>query len=583
MTGAPGPARRDRWYDEDDDSPRRSAGCIALAVGAVVVLFIGGAFAVKIWPAAQNAAGTPSAATHGTQTPAVSAAAAQHDTTGFHATAPSDAGDAEQLAGDFLQAWSAGSLTTAANLTDDPDAAQSALAAYGHDLNLKKLAGTVVTAAGTAQSETVTFSLGATVAISPAAGAATGTWTYHSALTAYQVPGGTGWLIRWQRDLLAPNLQDGQHLAAVLAQPAGTTATDNAGTPLTSYGDAGLSTIAGLLGQHTPTKAVTPGLTVQIEDAAGKPVPGSQAVVSQPDPGQVATTITGQAERAARTAVGMSDGSAMVVLQPSSGAILAVANNAQDNDFALTAQVAPGSTMKIITASALLDSAVLTENSPVACPAAYLVTGITYHNDNGESMPPTTAFSYDFATSCNNAFDQFWPQLNGQLAATAQTYYGLNQQWNIGISGQTASYFSAPASASGSELAEEAFGEGQLLASPLAMASVAATVDTGQFHQPAMVAGTPVVSASPLPARTDQQLKDMMRDVVTEGTAEGLGLGPDVYAKTGTADVAEQDKPNSWMIAFDPGQDIAVASLVLNAGNGATVAGAEVSTFLGRY
>ena len=64
---------------------------------------------------------------------------------------------------------------------------------------------------------------------------------------------------------------------------------------------------------------------------------------------------------------------------------------------------------------------------------------------------------------------------SGLLASTAQTYFGLNQPWNIGIAGQSASYFSAPADASGSELAEEAFGEGQLLASPLAMASVAAS------------------------------------------------------------------------------------------------------------
>jgi cell division protein FtsI/penicillin-binding protein 2 len=91
------------------------------------------------------------------------------------------------------------------------------------------------------------------------------------------------------------------------------------------------------------------------------------------------------------------------------------------------------------------------------------------------------------------------------------------------------------------------------------------------------------VSASPLPASTDGQLKDMMRDVVTEGTAVGIGLGPDVYAKTGTADVQGQDEPNSWMVAFDPGEDVAVAALVVNAGYGAQVAGPEVKTFFDDY
>src|SRR6185437_5142154 len=189
----------------------------------------------------------------------------------------------------------------------------------------------------------------------------------------------------------------------------------------------------------------------------------------------------------------------------------------------------------------------------------------------------------DFAKSCNNAFSQWWPQLNGQLASTAKTYYGLDRPWNIGLPGQSATYFNAPADASGSELAEEAFGEGQLTASPLAMASVAATVDAGQFHQPVLVPGTETVFGSPLPASTDQQLKDMMRDVVTEGTAASIGLGPDIYAKTGTADVQGQDEPNSWMVAFDPDKDIAIAAMVLNAGYGAQVAGSEIKTFFADY
>jgi cell division protein FtsI/penicillin-binding protein 2 len=75
----------------------------------------------------------------------------------------------------------------------------------------------------------------------------------------------------------------------------------------------------------------------------------------------------------------------------------------------------------------------------------------------------------------------------------------------------------------------------------------------------------------------------MMRDVVTEGTAVSVGLGPDVYAKTGTADVQGQDQPNSWMVAFDPDKDVAIAALVVNAGYGAQAAGPEVRTFLNSY
>jgi cell division protein FtsI/penicillin-binding protein 2 len=273
----------------------------------------------------------------------------------------------------------------------------------------------------------------------------------------------------------------------------------------------------------------------------------------------------------------------MAVLQPSTGSILAIANNAQFNDFALTAAVAPGSVMKIITATALINGGLASEGSPVPCPATYLVQGVVYRNDAGESFPDGTPFSVDFARSCNNAFSRFWGQLSGQLASTAMTYYGLNQQWNIGLPGESAVYFNAPPDASGWELAQEAFGEGKLTASPLALASVAATVDAGQFRQPVLVPGTATVPAAPLPAGTDAQLRDMMRDVVTEGPAAGLGLGPGVYAQTGTADVPAQDEPNSWMVAFDPGRDIAVAALVVNAGYGAQAAGSEVKAFLDAY
>jgi cell division protein FtsI/penicillin-binding protein 2 len=189
----------------------------------------------------------------------------------------------------------------------------------------------------------------------------------------------------------------------------------------------------------------------------------------------------------------------------------------------------------------------------------------------------------DFAQSCNNAFTAQWPHLSGALASTAKRYFGLNQDWNIGLTGVSASYFNAPASASGSELAQEAFGEGQLVASPIAMASVAATVANGSFEQPWLVQGAKRVSATPLPAATVTYLHEMMRAVVTSGTAAGIGFGPNVYAKTGTADVVGQGQPNSWLIAFDSSRDVAVACLVVNAGYGAQFAGPEVKAFLDAY
>jgi Penicillin binding protein transpeptidase domain len=500
--------------------------------------------------------------------------------------------DGEQVASAFLTAWQAGDLTKAANYTDQPAAAGAALAAYAKDLNLGKFAataGAVTSAAGSTTArprETVTVALSASVAAGSGKAAVRGTWNYQSSLVAYQQPNSSVWFVAWQPDVMAPNLTTATHLAAVQVSPTVSMVTDASGTNLKSYNDPGLDTIAGLLATSAPTnEGANPGLDVQIETKTGSPVANSQAVLVAPGNfPTLSTTISPKAEAAARTAVAMHTGSSMVAIQPSTGHILAIANNAGDNDFALTAAVAPGSDMKIITSTALFNAGLVTPSTGVECPASLYVTGVTIHNDAGESEPAGTPFSYDFAQSCNNAFTQWYPHLYGKLASTAKTYYGLDQSWDIGIGNLSASYFNAPADAVNSELAEEAFGQGELTASPIAMASVAATVESGQFKQPVLtINAKQSVTAKPLPATTDADLKIMMRDVVTEGTAEGLGFGPDVYAKTGTADVGGQEQPNSWFVAFDPAEDVAVAFLDVNAGYGAQYAAPETLSFLNAY
>ncbi len=512
------------------------------------------------------------------------------NSSGFLPTGSSAAADAEQITSAFLAAWQAGDLGQAARYTDHPAAAQAALVTYGKYLHLRKLTASAqsdtVAPSGTSSTprESVGYAIKATVAASDGAKALRGTWSYQASLVAYQHRDSQLWYVAWAPDVLAPNLTASTHLAAVTVAPEVVSVNDADGKDITSYGDAGLTTIAGLLQRQAPPGQGTPGLYVQIQTASNHLVPNSQAVVIPPNNiPNLATTISAQAEAAARTAVAMHGNSSMVVIQPSSGKILAIANNDGYNDFSLTAKVAPGSTMKVITSTALINAGVLTASSNVACPAAYTVQGITYHNDNNEALPPSTPFITDFAQSCNNAFSTQWPHLSGLLARTAKEYFGLDQNWNIGISGLSASYFNAPASASGSELAQEAFGEGQLVASPLAMASVAATVDSGTFRQPILLAGARQVTATALPASTDAQLKQMMQAVVSSGTAAPIGFGPGVYAKTGTADIQGQEQPNSWLIAFDPAQDVAVACLVVNAGYGAQFAGPEVKAFLDGY
>jgi len=510
--------------------------------------------------------------------------------TGFLPTGSSPSQDAQQTARAFLRAWEAGDLRKAANYTNHPAAARAAMTAFRADLHLGKLAATAesvtpISSSPATPHEQVSYAGSASVAASSGASALRGTWSYHASLVAYREKQSQYWYVAWAPADLAPNLSPSTHLEAVSVPPRVTSVTDASGNDLTGYGDAGLDNITALLEKGAPPGYGSPGLDVEIQNRAGKLLSGSQAVVVAPrNVSGLATTIDPAAEQAARSAVAAHKNSSMVVIQPSTGKILAVANNAGFNDFALTAAVAPGSTMKTITSTALFNEGVLTPDSDVECPKTFTIQGITYHNDQGESEPASTPFITDFAQSCNNAFSTQWDHLtDGRLAETARDYYGLDQDWDIGIGTLSASYFNAPASASGSELAQEAFGEGSLTASPLAMASVAATIDNGTFQQPYLAPGGPRVSAKPLPATTDAWLKEMMRAVVTSGTAAPVGFGPDVYAKTGTADVDGQGQPNSWLIAFEPSADVAVACLVVDAGYGAQFAGPEVKAFLDSY
>jgi hypothetical protein len=510
--------------------------------------------------------------------------------TGMIPTGSTPQQDGQQVASAFLTDWEQGKLLAAANLTDHPVAAKAAFAAYAKDLGLGKVAfgqGGVADAAGTTTAqprETDTFKVVAAVSAGAGTAALHGMWDYQSSLVAYQQANSSVWFVAWAPTVMGPNLTAQTHLAAVQVPPSVEMVGDANSGNLQSYGDPGLTNISTYLMKAAPTGQGKPGLDVQIETAKGTPVKNSQAKILDPENVQsVDTTISPSAEAAAQTAVKMHPQSSMVVIQPTTGKILAIANNDGFNDFALTSDVAPGSTMKIITSTALFNAGDLTPQSSVACPKTYTVQGITFHNDQGETYPAGTPFITDFAQSCNNAFTTQYEHLTGALASTAKQYYGLDQNWDIGISGITASYFNAPASASGAELAQEAFGQGELVASPLAMASVAATVDTGTFEQPYLVPGTKQVTATPLPAATDADLKEMMRAVVTSGTAAGLNFGPDVYAKTGTADIQNQGKPNSWLVAFDPGQNVAVACLVLAAGYGAQFAAPEVQNFLSQY
>jgi hypothetical protein len=520
---------------------------------------------------------------------------------GFHPTTTQPALAARQTAAAFLAAWASGHVRQAADYTDHPDAAAAALTSYDHGLHLSglhlaahratargKVVFSVVATVGLASTPNAQASAKAAAAAAvsgggPADPAVTATWSYASDLVAYAKHG--GWWIRWNPALLAPNLTAGEKVVSLPIAAGATQVLDAAGGDLQNSGDPGLNNIAAALLKGAATSQGTPGVEVAFVGPANTPVAGSTEVLSQPvAAGVVKTTIDPTVEAAARSAVQAHADSSMVVIQPTTGDILAVANNDGGNDFALTARVAPGSTNKIITSTALFTTGLVSSPSqPVECPPQIDADGEVINNAGGESEPAGTPFLTDFAASCNNAFDRWYSSMGPQtLAQTAQKYYGLNEPWNIGI-GQSATYYTIPSAAANNELALELFGQGLLEASPLAMASVGATVDSGSFRQPIVVPGQPQLTATPLPATVHQYMWQLMSAVTQAGgTAAGVfsGVGSAVYAKTGTADVSGQGQPNSWMVAFDPTLNVAIGCLVLNAGYGAEVAGPEAASVL---
>lgn len=130
------------------------------------------------------------------------------------------------------------------------------------------------------------------------------------------------------------------------------------------------------------------------------------------------------------------------------------------------------------------------------------------------------------------------------------------------------------------EKAASLFGQGRLRANPLVMASVTATAATGTFRQPVIVAGQErSASAEDLPEGVVEQLRALMRDTVTEGSAQVLaGLPGDVGAKTGTAEVTATGPNNGWLVAYRDG--VAVACVVEDAESGSGDAGPVVRDVL---
>ncbi|GAA1507857.1 penicillin-binding transpeptidase domain-containing protein [Nocardioides humi] len=276
---------------------------------------------------------------------------------------------------------------------------------------------------------------------------------------------------------------------------------------------------------------------------------------------------------------------ALVALRPSDGAILAAANDAGTGgqNYATFGQFAPGSTFKIVTSLALLRAG-LTPDTPVECTPTITVTGKQFKNysDYPSSALGTIPLREAIAQSCNTALiGQRGALDTGDLAAAAATL-GLGIDHDLGF---PAYFGEVPDPASDTEAAASLIGQGKVLASPMAMATVIASVQAGATVVPRLVEQVDVAvpaEATPLAAAEADQLRAMLRRVVTGGSGRGLAdvPGPDVIAKTGTAEYADGGtvRTHAWMVAAQG--DLAVAVFVQTGESGSQTAGPILEDFL---
>jgi cell division protein FtsI/penicillin-binding protein 2 len=331
--------------------------------------------------------------------------------------------------------------------------------------------------------------------------------------------------------------------------------------------------LGGLQQQYDDLLAGSPGVSVLIpgKDAS---TAGKVLFTSDPKPGPaLKTTLDPKVQIAAEAALaGQQSRSALVAVRVSDGSIVAVANgpNGGDLNLALTAQVPPGSTFKAVTALGVLDNGSANPSTVVPCPKEFTAPGGTpIHNAHDFVLGDNTPLHVDFAQSCNTAFAQLGAKLgpNG-LAAAAKTV-GIGIPWDLG----TPAYSGTVATgADSAEQAAAAFGQGKTQVSPVALAGAAAAIARGQWQQPKLITDpAPAKSSQPGPQLKPESvaaLKQMMREVVTDGTAKSISNTPGepIYGKTGTAEYDNNDpnKTHSWFMGFRG--DIAFAVFVENGG-----------------
>ncbi|MSO41895.1 MAG: penicillin-binding transpeptidase domain-containing protein [Solirubrobacterales bacterium] len=450
--------------------------------------------------------------------------------------------------------------------------------------------------------------------------------------------------IAWQPNLVFPSLQDGEALGRRLTLPDRADILARDGTPLAEGQGSARSSplgtdaidIAGELG--TPTGelkdtvesegypgdqdtgvsglelafnarlAGKPGgdlLAVSDADAALGPdvssgTDGRVLASSETAPGlPVKTTVDPEIQQTTVAALGGQSGGA-AVLDARSGQVRALAGSA------FSSPQPPGSTFKIITTTAGLEEGKVKLDEYFTPVSEINAGGRVISNSQQEICGGT--FIEAFAESCNTVFAPLGVEVGEDALVSTAERYGFNQIPSLydeeGIKAVGVPTPSIPEDPGDDvDLAATAIGQGQVLATPLVMASASQTVAAGGVRSPTALVTAPKLQSDAKRVNVTSKenaliLKRLMLDVVAYGTGTSANLGSiQVAGKTGTAELGpkpgapapapgEQQQAqilDAWFTAFAPADDpkLAVAVLLIDAsGDGGEVAAPIAASIL---
>jgi len=305
---------------------------------------------------------------------------------------------------------------------------------------------------------------------------------------------------------------------------------------------------------------------------------GSSRVLAEAEPragAPVKTTIdTGLQETAVAALAGRLGG--IAVLDARNGDVRALAGQA------FSAPQPPGSTFKMITTIAALEKGVLSMDEEFELSEGAEVGGRFVENANGEICGGTLREA--FAESCNADFVPLGPKIgNDALVETAESF-GFNSPPAL-YAPKIVARVEPAESTIPTEIGEEvdlgvsAIGQGEVLATPLEMASVAQTIGNDGVREPTSIVANRKLRPTQKPERviskkTAAELTELMIGVVTGGTGYA-GAIPEaqVAGKTGTAELGPkpgeeesehpQQRKDAWFAAFAPAEKAKLAIGVL--------------------